>query len=169
MASMCHWHRAGALRCRKFHFKDKLCRWIINIHLKVHTWVALSLVCINHVLAALNHAPAVLGALALIYSMHWLLVVWIIVAHFHLCSLLDHYTVLEDWAVRRPMHVCCGSQWGQCVLFINVWDSLTAPCLVYNMAMYTVYGQCGQCGRCMVCTDPFISGLKQIHLLSSVQ
>jgi len=74
---------------------------------------------------------------------------WIIVAHFHLCSLLDRYTVLEVWAVRRPMHVCCGSQWGRCVLFINIWDSLTAPCLVYNMAMYTVYSRCGHYGRCM--------------------
>ena len=35
------------------------------------------------------------------------------------------------------------------VLFINIWDSLTAPCLVYNTAMYTVGGQCGQYGRCM--------------------
>jgi len=38
------------------------------------------------------------------------------------------------------------------VLFINIWDSLTAPCLVYNTAMYTVYGRCGQYGRCMVHT-----------------
>jgi len=42
---------------------------------------------------------------------------------------------------------------------------LMAPCLVYNSAMYTVYGLCGQygracsytdqCGQCMVYTDPF--------------
>jgi len=41
------------------------------------------------------------------------------------------------------MHVCCGSRWGQCVLFINTLGSLTAPCLMYNTAMYTD-------GRCMV-------------------
>ena len=41
----------------------------------------------------------------------------------------------------------CGSRWGRCVLFINIWDSLTAPCL-YN-GMYTVYGRCGQYGQCM--------------------
>jgi len=29
---------------------------------------------------------------------------------------------------------------------------LTVPCLVYNTAMYTVYGRCGQYGRCMVHT-----------------
>ena len=96
-----------------------------------------------------NHAPATLAALALIYSIYWLLVVWIIVAHFHLCSLLDRYTVLEVSAVRRPMRVCCGSRWGWCVLFTNIWDSLTASCLVYNTAMYTVYGWCNQYGRCM--------------------
>ena len=39
-----------------------------------------------------------------------------------------------------------------CVLFINILDSLTAPCLVYNTAMYTVYGRCGQYGQCMVHT-----------------
>ena len=43
----------------------------------------------------MNHAPAILAAPALIYSTHRLLVVWIIVAHFHLCSLLDRYTILE--------------------------------------------------------------------------
>jgi len=46
------------------------------------------------------------------------------------------------------MRVCCGSRWGRCMLFINIWDSLTSHCLVYNTAMYTVYGQCGHCGRC---------------------
>jgi len=37
------------------------------------------------------------------------------------------------------------------VLFTNILDSLTAPCLVYNTAMYryTVYGRCGQYDRCM--------------------
>jgi len=97
----------------------------------------------------MNHVPAILAALALIYSTHQLLVVWIIVADFHFCSLLDRYTVLEVWAVRRPVRVCCGSRWGWCMLFINFWDSLTAPCLVYNMAMYTVYGPCGQYSRCV--------------------
>ena len=70
----------------------------------------------------------------------------------HLCSLLgtlSHYTALEVWAIRRLMHVCCGSRWGRCVLFINILDSLVAPRLVYNTAMYTVYGRCGQYGRCM--------------------
>jgi len=108
----------------------------------------------------MNHAPAILAAPALIYSMHRLLVVWIIVTHFHLCSLLDRCTVLEVWVVWRPMRVYCGSWWGRCVLFINIWESLMAPWLVYkihfilcyvmyNMAMYTVYGRCGQYGRCM--------------------
>jgi len=72
-----------------------------------------------------------------------------IVAHFYLCSLLDRCTVLEVLAVRRRMCVCCGSRWGPCVLFINIWDSLTAPCLVYNTAMYTAYGRCSQYGQCM--------------------
>jgi len=75
-----------------------------------------------------------------------MLVAWIIVAHFHLCSLLgmlSRYTGLEVRAVRRPMCVCCGSQWGQCVLFINILDRLTAPCLVYSTGMYTVYGLAG--------------------------
>ena len=38
------------------------------------------------------------------------------------------------------------------VLFTNILDSLMAPCLVYNTAMYTVYGQCGHYNRCMVHT-----------------
>jgi len=38
--------------------------------------------------------------------------------------------------------------------FATIWTEnniyhLTAPCLVYNMAMYTVYGWCSQYGRCM--------------------
>jgi len=101
----------------------------------------------------MNHAPAILAALALIYSMHRVLVVWIIVAHFHLCSLLgmvSRYTLLEVWAVRLPMHVCCGSRWGQCMLFVNILDSLTAPWLLYNTAMYTVCSRYGQYGRCVV-------------------
>jgi len=97
----------------------------------------------------MNHAPAIFAAPALIYSTHRLLVVWIIVAISHLCSLVGRYTVLDVWAIRRPMRVCCGSRWGRCVLFVNIWDSLTAPCLVSTMAMYTVYGRCGQYGRCM--------------------
>jgi len=36
------------------------------------------------------------------------------------------------------MRVCCGSRWGRCVLFINILDSLTAPCLVYNTTMYCI-------------------------------
>jgi len=50
------------------------------------------------------------------------------------------------------MHVYCCSRWGWCVLFITILDSLTAPCMVYNTAMYTVYGRFGQYGRCMVHT-----------------
>jgi len=47
------------------------------------------------------------------------------------------------------MRVCCGSRRGRCVHFTNILDSLMVPCLVYNTAMYTVYGRCGQYGRCM--------------------
>jgi len=48
----------------------------------------------------MNHddAPAVLSAPALKYNTHNVLVVWIIVAKFHLCTLLgtlSHYTVIE--------------------------------------------------------------------------
>jgi len=86
----------------------------------------------------MNDGPAILATPTLIYSTHQLLVVWIILAHFHLCSLLDRYIVLEFWAVRRPMHVCCGSWWGRCMLFINILDSLTAPCLVYNIHVYSI-------------------------------
>ena len=50
------------------------------------------------------------------------------------------------------------------MLFINIWDSLMAHCLVYNTAMYTVYGRCGQhghgacsyTGRCGRCSAWFI-------------
>jgi len=94
----------------------------------------------------MNHAPAILAAPALIYSMHRLLVIWIIVVHFHLCSLLNSYTALEVWAVWRSMRVCYGSRQGRCLLFTNILHSLTAHCLVYNTAMYTV---CGQYGWCM--------------------
>jgi len=79
--------------------------------------------------------------------MHRLLFVWIIVVYFHLCILLDHYTVLEVLAVRRPMHVCCGSQCGRCVLFINILDSLMAPYLVYNTtSVVMVAGICNSVG-----------------------
>jgi len=46
---------------------------------------------------------------------------------------------------------------GWCVHFINILDSLTAPCLVYNSAMYPVYGQCSRYGQCMVYTDPIVN------------
>jgi len=105
----------------------------------------------GHTGRCMNHAPAILTAPALIYSTHRLLVVCIVV-HFHLYSLLDRYTALEVWTVRRPMRVCCGSRRGRCVLFTSILDSLTVPCLVYNTAMYTVYGRCGQYGRCIVHT-----------------
>ena len=51
-------------------------------------------VCINHALAA----PAghiVCTSLNILHAPAISVVVWIIVAHFHLCSLLDCYTVLE--------------------------------------------------------------------------
>ena len=35
---------------------------------------------------------------------------------------------------------------------LTFWTVLTVPCLVYNTAMYTVYGRCGQYGRCMAHT-----------------
>jgi len=81
----------------------------------------------------MNHAPAILAVPAVVYSMQRVLVAWIIVAHFHLCSslgTLSRYTVLEVRTVR--WRVCCGSWWGWCVLFINIFDSLTAPCLVHS-------------------------------------
>jgi len=46
----------------------------------------------------MNHAPAILAAPALIYNTHWVFVVWIIIAHFHHCSLLgtlSGYTMLQ--------------------------------------------------------------------------
>ena len=111
----------------------------------VPTTLLVETVCINHTPAApahtgqcMNHAPAILAALALIFSMHRLLLVWITVAHFHLCSLLDRYTVLEVWAVRRPMRVCFGSRWGRCVLFINIWDSAVRP--IQPMHAHTLAG-----------------------------
>jgi len=33
------------------------------------------------------------------------------------------------------------------MLLINILDSLTAPCMVYDKSMYTVFGWCGQYGR----------------------
>jgi len=44
------------------------------------------------------------------------------------------------------------------VLFTNILDSLTARCLVYNTAMYTVYGRCGQYDWCMVHTLASMAG-----------
>jgi len=38
------------------------------------------------------------------------------------------------------MHVCCGSRWGRCVLLINILDSVTAPCLLYNTTVYSTAG-----------------------------
>jgi len=63
------------------------------------------------------------------------------------------------------MRVCCGSRRGRCVLFTNILDSLTVPCLVYNTAMYTVYGRCGQYGRCMVHTLASAAGAWFIRTL----
>jgi len=73
----------------------------------------------------MNHAPAILVVPALIYSTPRL----DYCCHFHLCSLVGRYTVLEVWAVQRPVRVSCGSRWGRCGLFINILDSLTAPCI----------------------------------------
>jgi len=105
----------------------------------------------------MNNAPAIP---ALIYSMHRMLVVWIIVAHFHLCSLLgtlSGYTMLEVWAVAQPMRVCCGSRWGRCMLFINILESWwpVTWCIIWPRIQYTagaasmaVHGSyTGQCGR----------------------
>jgi len=63
------------------------------------------------------------------------------------------------------MRVCCGSRRGRCVLFTNILDSLTVPCLVYNTAMYTVYSRCGQYGRCMVYTLAGAAGAWFIRTL----
>jgi len=115
---------------------------------------------INHALASVwtMHQPYWPHQL---YSTHQLLVVWIIVAHFRLCSLLrplSHYT-----AVRRPMRVCCGSRWRWCMLFVNILDSLTALpwCIIrpYSIRpvqpVWPVHGACtGRCGRCLVYTNP---------------
>ena len=89
----------------------------------------------------MNHAPAILATPALIYDTHRVLVVSITVTHFHLCSLLGTqscYTVLEVWAVRQPMRVCCGSCLVRCMLSINILDSLTAPCFAYTAGAVTV-------------------------------
>jgi len=86
----------------------------------------------------MNHAPAILTAPALIYSTHQVLIVWIIVANFHLCSplgTLSCYTILEVSAVRWPMRVCCGSWWGWCTLlliFWTVWRAL-AWCIICSV------------------------------------
>ena len=63
------------------------------------------------------------------------------------------------------MRICCGSWLGRCVLFTNILDSLTAPCLVYNTAMYTVYGWCGQYGRCMVYTLASAAGVANVWFI----
>jgi len=52
------------------------------------------------------------------------------------------------------------------VVFINVLDSLTAPCLVYNMAIYTVYSRFGQYGQCMFHTQDGAAGAWFIRTLS---
>ena len=52
------------------------------------------------------------------------------------------------------MRVCCGNRWAWCMLFINIWDSLTAPCVVCNSAIYTAYGRCGQYGQSMFIRCP---------------
>jgi len=103
-----------------------------------------------------NHAPAILAALALIYSMHRLLVVWISVAHFHFCSLLhwgNGMTNYRNGPTAELYSTTTDLFWtGLPILgrlFINISDSLTTPCLVYKMAMYTIYGRCGQYGRRM--------------------
>jgi len=84
---------------------------------------------------ALPTSPDVFSASRTLQRWKWSTVIqWIITAH-HLCSLLgmlSRYTVLEVWAVRRPMCVRDSRRWGRCVLFINILDSLTAPCLVYK-------------------------------------
>jgi len=51
------------------------------------------------------------------------------------------------------------------MLFINILDSLMAPCLVHNTAMYTVYSQCGEYGRCMVHTSACAASAWSIRTL----
>jgi len=53
-------------------------------------------------------------------------------------------------------------------LFTNILDSLMVPCLVYNTAMYTVYGRCGQYGRCMVYTLAGVAGAWFIRTLNNI-
>ena len=88
----------------------------------------------------MNHAPAILVVPALIYSTHRL----DYCCHFHLCSLVGRYTVLEVWAVRRLVRVSCGSRWGRCGLFINILDSLTVPyirpCIQYTACAASMAG-----------------------------
>jgi len=45
------------------------------------------------------------------------------------------------------------------VVFHDIFDSFTGPCLVYNTATYTLYGRCGfgQYGRCIAYTNPLLS------------
>ena len=94
----------------------------------------------------MNHAPAILAASTLIYSTHRVFVVWIIVAHFHLCSLLGTVSRCTVLKVQRSMRVCCGSLWGRCVVLIIILDSfawcIIQPCIQYTASVAGKYGQC---------------------------
>ena len=94
----------------------------------------------------------------IICSTHPLLVVWIIVAHFHLCSLLDRYSILEVWAVdSRCVFAVAADGDGACfsLTFGTVWRSV-AWCII-RPCIQCMAGACsytGRCSRCMVYMDP---------------
>ena len=57
--------------------------------------------------------------------------------------------VIDDWNLlpASGLYKPRTSRTGQCMNMHR--PNMTAPCLVHNMAMYTVYSRCGQYGRCM--------------------
>jgi len=87
----------------------------------------------------MNHALAILAAPTL-YSTHQVLVVWIIVAHFHLCSLLGMlscYTVLEQFDGRCVFAVAVdGDSVCFSLTFWTVWWPL-AWCIIWPCIHYT--------------------------------
>jgi len=77
------------------------------------------------------------------------------------------------------MHVCCGRRCRQCMLFINILDSLTAlawcilqPCIQYmaSAASMAGAGACsctGRCGRYVVYTKPPRAGRRSSRTFST--